>query len=316
MPAPFFAQSVVILFERAPDPQTLAAALSTFEIARVFEPEPHAAWMGGHPGLLLAHRPDRNGYALVDVIDAPWPDDMGDPKGDVALFGAWSMGWLGPHVFPDNLARALRQPTELADASEVVGRHRAFVRVQLSYVLGASGDSPIAPPDRDHLAELDFVTAVGRALLNVPGALAWFDANGEVLHSLESLESSIAFYGEHAQPPLDLWTHVRMIDPQLPERWFLMDTIGLEQLGVIDMEACIPPALEDLSAVVRFLRGAANYLVTTRAVIDDGNTIDGPGGLWRGFAFDESLAPRPRSVLRWYQVEGPRPPAVFGFGDR
>jgi hypothetical protein len=51
------------------------------------------------PSLLVAVRPQVNGYVTVDVQNRRWPDHMGDPKNETGLFGAWSMATLGPSHF-------------------------------------------------------------------------------------------------------------------------------------------------------------------------------------------------------------------------
>ncbi len=40
--------------------------------------------------------------------------------------------------------------------------------------------------------------------------------------------------------------------------------------------------------------------------------MDGPGGVrWQGFAVEESLAQRPRSVLRWFPLDGSKAPPTL-----
>lgn len=46
----------------------------------------------GGGSVTLSFRPEVNGQVLVDTVDQPWPDSMGDPQKDPMIFGAWSMG--------------------------------------------------------------------------------------------------------------------------------------------------------------------------------------------------------------------------------
>src|SRR5579864_601473 len=56
-------------------------------------------WLGGGNYVLLNMRVEVNGKVVVDVVDAPWPDGMGDPKKEPELFGAWATGFFGPGVY-------------------------------------------------------------------------------------------------------------------------------------------------------------------------------------------------------------------------
>src|SRR5437764_13162077 len=103
----FFTQSGSVLFSKPISLDEIAPLLSGFEIAKRKEEvkEPH---LGG-PALIMAYRPEVNGYVSVDVRNWKWPDDMGDPKSELVLFAAWSMGHYGPFTFPESLLRAKQQ---------------------------------------------------------------------------------------------------------------------------------------------------------------------------------------------------------------
>jgi hypothetical protein len=60
-------------------------------------------WTFGGSSLVVAYRPDVNGYVAVDTIDHRWPDHMGDQKADPEVFGAWHFGHFGPGAWPGNL---------------------------------------------------------------------------------------------------------------------------------------------------------------------------------------------------------------------
>jgi len=304
-----FTQGVAVLLERAVDVPDLREYLRAFEIARTIE-RSGDSWMGA-PGLTIAMRPEVNGYVVVDVIDRPWPDAMGDPKQDSMLFGAWAMGWFGPFVYPGSLERAQQMSFAWADATAVSTRHQAFIRIKSSYVLGADQKARITPEDYAPIPELEFVTSVARALLEHPAALAYFNPNGEVLRSPEGCAEDVVWHRDHDVMPLPLWSNVRLFS--LAPGWTLMDTIGMEQLGVDDQEACFSSDRYAPPDVARFLRNATSYVCTQGPVIRDGDTIDGPGGLrWSARTIEQSRAPRPRRVLRWIPMDGASVPDVLG----
>lgn len=245
---------VAVLFDSTPSIEAIAAALDGFELARV---EPTRAseprWAGGMPFVLVAFRPEVNGYVIVEIADRPWPDDMGQPDPEhVELFAAWSMGFFGPFVFPGNLARAIQMAMLCRPAAAAAGRHRAFVRIRASYILGASEVVPVIPPAYDPLAELGFVTRIARALLEVPNALAYFNPNGEILSDAATIDELHALADQQRQVPLELWSNVRMMRGDDRARYLVMDTIGMPQLGVQDNEACFPGERIDPNDVAPF----------------------------------------------------------------
>ncbi len=306
----FFTQSAVVLAERAFDLGELERALDGLTIARRIEAEGARSWMGGTPTLLLPFRPEVNGHVAVDIVDALWPDAMGDPKAEAELFGAWTLGWFGPFAYPGNLERAVAQAHGWPDAARVVARHRSFVRIKSSYVFGASPSAPVLPPEYDALAELRFVTEVARRILGVTGSLCYFDPNGESLQPATTVDEQLAHDAGHGLPPLPLWANARLFNLEDADGWLMVDTIGMRQLDVVDHEACFNGDRFDIGEVVSFLRNATYYVQQNGPVIKDGDTMDGPGGVrWRGMHFDESIAPAPRPVLRWIPLDGAEPPA-------
>ena len=308
VPKGFFTQSAMVLLEHPIDVEALAECLKDFDIGSPVERGPDS-WMGG-AGVVLAMRPEVNGAVIVDLVDRPWPDHLGDVKEDMDLFSAWSMGWFGPFTYPNNLAQAQAMSFSWNEGREVSARHRAFVRIKSSYTLGAvAPDAPVMPPDYAALPELRYVTDVARAVLQAPGALAYFNPNGEVLRSPSGLDEDIAWHRERELLPLPIWTNVRLF--KLTDGWSLMDTVGMEQLDVIDNEACFLTNKFSPQEVDAFLRNATNYVFDNGPVIKDGNTMDGPGRLrWVAHSFEDSLAPRPRRVLRWLPDDGSRPPPI------
>src|SRR5688500_15165632 len=94
----FFTQSAIVLLSQPIAKDELARCLSGFEVARAIEPAPDR-WMGGH-GVAIAMRAEANGFVVVDAVDSPWPDKMGDPKGDPALFGPGRWAGSDRSCFP------------------------------------------------------------------------------------------------------------------------------------------------------------------------------------------------------------------------
>lgn len=306
MPKGFFTQGMAVLLERPVELGDVLSHLGDFEIARTVE-ERGDAWLG-QPGVVVAMRPEVNGYVVVDIVDEPWPDAMGDPEGEPDLFAAWSMGWFGPFVFPGNLERAVAMSFNWDGAGEAVDKHRSFLRIKSTYVLGADKDALVMPEDYEPIAELRHVTRIAEALLRLPQALAYFNPNGEVLRSLEGLLEDIAWHEEQGVLPLPLWSNVRLFN--LEPGWTAMDTVGMEQLDVDDHEACFRPESFDLGDVAGFLRNATEYIREQGPVVQDGDTMDGPNDTrWQAQTEMESLAPRPRTVTRWLPQDGSKPPA-------
>ena len=90
----FFTQTACVLLECACTFRQLETALQSFEIVKCHEETQD--WHFSGPNLMIAFRPQQNGYILADVVPHPWPDDMGSPQNAPDLFAAWSMGYFGP----------------------------------------------------------------------------------------------------------------------------------------------------------------------------------------------------------------------------
>lgn len=302
-----FTQGLAVLFERAPALDAITAALDVPVLRRLDE---DAGWISG-PSVVVAHRPELNGYVSIDVVDAPWPDSMGSPTEDPDLFGAWSMGFFGPFAFPENLLRATRQAWHLRESpEELANRHRAFARVRLSYVFGADEDAPVMPEGVDPVRELEQLHALARRLLAVPGALAIFNPNAEMLLTPDGFDRLAADARASARLPIDTWMNVRFYRLDgLADGWAVMDTVGLAQLDRTELEACFPASVQP-GEVATFLKRIALYLAGAGDVIAEGHTVDGPGGSWRATHREESIAAPPRDVVRLTPVSAAVPPAL------
>ncbi|MFF0826298.1 DUF4261 domain-containing protein [Brevibacillus sp. NPDC003359] len=308
MPKGMYSQGVAVLLSTAVPIHKIADMLKDqFEIANVMET--FDQWVFSGPSLLIPYRPEVNGYIQVDVVDKPWPDSMGDPAEDTMLFGAWSMGFFGPFTFSDSLERAVQQSWGFPEGRQVASEHKAFIRIRSSFVLGEANDqAPILPEDYEALPELMTVTAISESLLKMPEALCFFNPNGECLASAELMQELNQRYEQIQLLPLELWSNVRLFN--LPEGWLLMDTVGMQQLDVIDHEAVFNGEAYDPNEVASFLRNISNYLYENGPVINDGDTTDGPGDeIWKCVLLEEGLASPPRDVLRWYPLDGRDKPA-------
>jgi hypothetical protein len=304
-----FTAGACVLFERPVALDAVADALGAFDIVK--RSEEVTNWAFGGPSVLLAFRPEVNGYVVVDTVDQPWPDHMGDPKTDPMLFGAWSMGHFGPFTFPYGLKRAAQHSWHWPEGKTVPERHTAFVRVLASYVFGpVSGDAPIFPEGYDAVGELKFVTEVALAVMRVSGAVCYFNPNGEALRTAASLTESLRFADEHDVPPHDAWCNVRLFN--VDEEWLVMDTVGNGQLGLPDLpdlEACLTKEKDyNLGQVDPFLRNTSIYVLERGEVFKDGDTIDGPGEVrWRAWVRDTSLIDPPRRTIRFFPEDGTEP---------
>ena len=259
--------------------------------------------------MIIPFRAEVNGYVSIDVINRPWPDDMGDPKKDPMLLAAWAMGCFGPAAYPGNLMRAAQQCWHWPDGKSVPERQTGFVRVRSSYVFGNGGNPPVMPSDYEPVEELLFVTRVVLALLALPSAISYFNPNGEVLQTAEGIEGLLERMGAGDLLPLEAWSNVRLLKLEEPDPWHVMDTVGMSQLDVVDHEAAFKPDSYDLSQVANFLRNTAAYVLEMEPIIQDGDTMDGPGEIrWQAASFDEPVCDPPRKVIRWLPMDQSSPP--------
>jgi hypothetical protein len=307
----FWTQGVMVLSEAAVAHKAIEKALAQYKFQyRPAESKPN--WCRGYPSWLVQMRKEVNGNVLVDVVDAPWPDHMGDNEKEMELFTAWSMGFMGPHTWPGALERARHyaRATGQDFVAEAAECHRAFVRVRSSYILGAKDKDQIIPEDYDPVAELEFVNDIALAVAESEGALCYFNPGGETLHTAASARQLLAEHKAAGFIPVPLWSGQRLVEVEDAPGWALADTIGMEQVDAPDHEACFPKDEYDINEVMEMLRNSSIYTMQNGPVVKDGETTDGPGGLWRAIEIEESMLPTPREVLRWYP-DGHKLPAAL-----
>lgn len=300
----FYTQAQVILLRTPVNLDAIGRALDGFRVLKRIAAAD--AWPFGGPGFLLAYRPEANGLVCVDLVERAWPDDMGDPQADAELFGAWAMGQFGPFAYPQGLARAMQQAWSWPSARAEVPGHSAFLRVRSSYVLGSDPNAKVLPPDYDALGELTFVTRVAAALSALPQAICHYNPNGERLNppaAMKEMRDGAPLHSELR--PVELGSNTRLFQLGGHPSWSLMDTVGMSQLDIPDHEACFQSDAFQPQAVDQFLFNAAVYILKQGNVIQDGDTMDGPGGVrWEGQSMENGLADPPRTVIRWLPRDG------------
>jgi hypothetical protein len=309
----FFTAGASVLLPQPLPTETITRALAPFTVRRHSPAEGEKNWISGYESWLVAFRPEVNGLVIVDQVDAPWPDSMGDPKGDAMLFGAWSTGFFGPSTWPGNLARAKQFASAFTDkeAAGTAGRHQAFLRIRSSYVMGAEDQVKIVPADYDARKELEFVTSVALALTRVEPNACYFNPGGETLFTARRLHDEIEHCTANDLPALPAWSQVRLFRMEDEKPWCVFDTVGMEQLDAQDHECCFIPENHSPNDIARMLRNMSLYTLQNGPVIRTGHTADGPGGRWRAIEAKEALAPAPRPTVRWLPPSGPKPPARF-----
>jgi hypothetical protein len=306
-----FTQSTTVLFSRAPSFADLHRVVGD---ARVVQRERgEVSWVCAEQSLVVPIRSPAEGFLEIDVQERPWPDAMGDPKTDLNLFGAWTMGFFGPLVFPGNLERACRQAFAFDGAPQVASRHGAFVRLRTSY---AAGDphAKIIPEGWDPMAELTLLVKLARRILDLPGALAYFDPNAEVILDAEGMAASLEHASRANVPPLDLLTHVRVFNLEGTD-FALMDTVGMNRFFLPDAELALAGSI-DPNDGARFLRNVSLHHLREKGPIPDGDTTDGPGGRYRVHHRKDSLVAPRRAVARFAPEFADPPEAFLSAGER
>jgi len=308
-----FTQGMAILLRKTPPLAAIEKRLADFPIVKRNEAS-GASPFGGGPSLLVAFRPDVNGYVLIELVDRRWPDQMGDPKTDADVFAAWGMGSFGPAAWPGGLERACQHAFFWPEAGSVVAQHQVFIRILCSYVLGekGKGNASLRPVDYRPLPELEFVTRIAAALVGLPDALCCFNPNGECVQRASEFHDTLSHCASAKLMPLPLWSNVRLFTlSDMQPKWNFMDTVGMMQLDAPDHEACFELDAHDPGAVGNFLRNASAYVVHNGPIIHDGNTMDGAGIRWRAFSVKEGLVIPPRATIRWLPEDGRKVPERF-----
>lgn len=171
----------------------------------------------------------------------------------------------------------------------------------MTYAGGLAANAPVVPKDCDPLAELTFLTRLVIAVGSVPGAICYFNPNGEVLRDFAGLKSVVDACFQQKKQPILLWSNVRLF--RLSPQFGFMDTVGNEQLNVSDVEVAYPTADYRPADIDYYMRNVTHYLLDTGRELTSGESIDGPGeqGLsWIIKVPGEPLVSPPRRVLRLF----------------
>ncbi len=310
---------------RTPTLGEVADALLLAEPVPVLVKKGWADWRLGGPILLTPCENGENrakGYLMADVVTHPWPDKPGDELSpDLAAANDARenvtdapFAHLGPFVHEDGLARAARHAWAWKGARRMPAAHTAFVRVRACYVLGAGPDAPMIPPGYDPAEELLKITDLCGALLTLRGALCYYNPNGESLRSTALLEETLQYHRVGGPLPLDLWSNIRWrpVSQTDTPQWAVMDTVGMAQLGLPDLEAVVSMEKHPPQEVERFLRNISLRLLENPAhSLRNGDTTTGPGNIrwqayWRKTPVEAPARPR---LLRWVPLGLPRPPS-------
>ncbi|HOV26384.1 MAG TPA: DUF4261 domain-containing protein [Pseudobacteroides sp.] len=312
----FYTQGFAILLDNEVPLDRIVDAISD-EFKVVKRIDKSSDWAISGPAITIEYQKEINGYISADVVNATWPDGMGDPQKESMIFGAWAMGHFGPFTYPGNLLRASYNCWSYPEGKKHAQEHKAFIRICSSYIFGSvSKNAPCIPEDYDVISEMMFLTKLTRKLLDIPEALCYFNPNGEVLASKEIIDSLLDRQVEIGLLPLELWANVRLFNLPDNNDWMLMDTVGMLQLDTSDHEAIFDKNSYDLNEVGNFLRNASNYVFQNGPVIKDGDTMDGPGGIrWQGATFEEGVSSPPREVIRWFPMDNKKRPEGFVKAD-
>lgn len=316
-----FTQSAFVLLSRVPAREERIQALLLATDHEVRESAGGRIWYEGGPLTVIPFAPERNGYVLLDVLDRRWPDDLDGGRADTPdaaaeMAAAWKIGHFGPGTWPGCLSRAAQHSWAWKAGANSAIRHQALLRLRLTYLLGVPGAVHRPYLASDPVTELLYLTQLIGALLTLRGALGCFLPAGESLRGAAFLEERLQLHRHGGPPPLDVWTNVRY-QPVDETGWVLMDTIGMSQLDLPDIEAAFPAAKEERyppPEVAAFLRNTALRMLRERNgdSLPEWSELPGPGGIpWRVQRRTEGFAAPPRPTLRFVPRALPRPPAAL-----
>ncbi len=302
----FVTQCLCVLFEELPSLEEVTASLGRFEVLGKVEAQKE--WAFGGPSVVVSYRSEVNGRVAVDLVSRPWPDGMGDPVQESALYGAWTMGQFGPGTYPGCFERACDQSWAWPEAAEVAQKHRGFIRVRSGYAWGQDPSMTVIPDDYAPLAELVFLTNIIAPLLGLPGSMCFFNPNGEVLRDHNIFNDIVEWSVENKLPPLELWSNIRVF--KATETWMVMDTVGNGQLDLPDCEACFTEDGYECQTVDTFLRNITLEMIRKGQIFKTGDTLEGPGNKqWKLELREDPCVNPPRQVIRATPVDGSEVPA-------
>lgn len=304
----FFSQGIAVLFEQSPDLGSLRNLIERHGF-RVTADEDATEWpqMQG-ACLTLATDFESSAVCWVDICEFPWPDDMGTSGEPTLVTSAHALGAFGPFVYPGALDRALQAPGYQA-AAPASREHQAFVRLRVSHFFNTPAGSEDSRPSRPENArpteELGFLLRAAAALVESPGAIAYFNPNSEMILPLDGLDTILSGSLEHKTYPVEAVCRLRGCP--IDDQWSFVDCIGMEQLGMRDHEFAWADATVTRSEQIDFLISLLHYQVDNAVQMATGHTTNGPHEtLWRAKERETACMMPPRQVVHW-TIDGAPP---------
>lgn len=295
-----FTQSIYILLEKPVSLDLLESAIGQFKVddRKEFDGD----WTLCRSAFFVQHRSESDSWAVIDVVNQPWPDEMEDGEEESLISKAREAGSFGPFVFPYSLQRAGQQSWSWEGGQEVASRHQAYIRIRFTYSKEWGQHEPARSEDANPLLELEFLTQLATSFLELPEALCYFNPNGEMLRDGDSLRVALNHGWANKIPPLHVWSNIRVFG--INDDWALMDSVGNGQLDTNDVEACFHTESYPLEEVGSFLRNVSLYLLNHSNSIDEGATMDGPGDVqWQLKKRALGYCEPPRTILRWFPLD-------------
>ncbi|CAN5860218.1 DUF4261 domain-containing protein [soil metagenome] len=299
MPKGLFTQCVCLLTDGTIELGAIRVRLEDagFRVAKELAASDN--WEFAGPSFIVPYRPEVNGSVSIDVVNCPWPDEMGSPKSGSMAFAAWSMGFFGPFAYPGGLERAVQHAWNWPTGRNIAPKHQGVIRMRVSYVGGQHDSAPVLPDDYDAAGELQFLNRLVLAVGTAPGILCYFNPNGEALRDLNDFRLLCEKCALENKLSILLWSNARFF--KVDAAFGFMDTIGNGQLDVQDIEVIYPSGRYDARTIEYYMRYVTHYLLGLDRELQTGESIDGPGESalsWVIESRDESLVAPPRRVLR------------------
>ena len=192
----FYTQGFAILLDNeVPLDKIIDAISDEFKVVKRIDKS--RDWAVSGPAITIEYQKEINGYISVDVVNTPWPDEMGDPQKESMIFGAWAMGHFGPFAYPGNMLRASYNCWSYR-REEICTKHKAFYSNSLKYIFGSvSKMLPVFQRIYDVIIG-DFLTKLKKAF-NITGTFVISTLMEKFLHkkiidSLLDRQAEIAFY--------------------------------------------------------------------------------------------------------------------------
>jgi hypothetical protein len=304
----FFSQGIAVLFSQAPDLGSLRHLLER-QGYTITADEDTTEWPAMQGACLtLATDFESGAVCWVDICEFPWPDDMGTTGEPTLVTSAHALGSFGPFVHPGAFERALQAPG-YQEAAPTAQAHQAFVRLRISHFFpapeGSEESRPARPENAQPTQELGFLLRAAASLVELPTAIAYFNPNSELMLPLAGLGDILNNALEHQTYPIEAVCRIRGCPVE--ESWSFVDSIGLEQLGLIDHEFAWDDVAVTRSEQIHFLIDLMHYQADNAVLIESGHTTDGAHGqLWRAEEREKACMMPPRKVLHW-TVDGAAP---------